>query len=58
MEMESTTNNEVEFSGYADKIYKLLINFTYKETLHQFINDNGQFKQTFYWLLKSICDNG
>ena len=56
--MIDNLNNNLEFPQYAYKIYQLLINFTYKETLNQFINQKGQFKKTFYYILKSVCENG
>ena len=57
--MNSANNNKnasLAQSNYMPKISQLLINFTYKETINSFINENGQFKKSFFYLLKSVCE--
>ena len=49
---------DLEFSQYAHNVNKILINFTFKETVKQFINENGRLKKVFYNFLRIVCDNG
>ena len=56
--MNNKNKNASAQSSYMPKIYQLLINLTYKETINSFLNENGQFKKSFYYVLKCVCENG
>ena len=36
------------------KIFRLIINFLYKETQNEFLNNNGSFNIAYLYLLKGI----
>jgi hypothetical protein len=42
----------------TNKICRLVLNFVHEELLNQFISNNGDCKESTFWLLKSISSDG
>jgi hypothetical protein len=57
-DQNTSKDNSTTQNTYLMKIIKLLINFMYEESIHQFINNNGAFNEMFFHLIKACCNEG